>query len=93
MTLSIEQQLIGELMGYQPMIEEEGAEPADTSLCNREVIIKDNWPHIKWKRELVPVPTMEEVEEWVFDSVCFTPDENEVEPDHPSSWLSILGMI
>jgi hypothetical protein len=36
---------------------------------------------------------MEDVEEWTFDSVCFTPDEDEVEPDDPKSWLSILGMI
>ena len=39
------------------------------------------------------VPTMEEVEEWTFDSVCFTPGEDEVEPDHPDSWLSLLGLL
>ena len=39
------------------------------------------------------VPTNEEIEEWTFDSICFTPDDDEVEPDHPDSWLSILGMI
>jgi len=93
MALSLEQQLIGDLMGYTPMTQDEAAEPADTSLCSRQITIKDGWPHITWKRELVPVPTMEEVEEWVFDSVCFTPNEDEVEPDHPHSWLSILGMI
>ena len=93
MALSLEQQLIGDLMGYVPMTQDEADEPADTSLCNRKIEIKDGWPHIIWKRELMPVPTMEEVEEWVFDSVCFTPDDDEVEPDHPHSWLSILGMI
>jgi hypothetical protein len=36
---------------------------------------------------------MEDMEEWVFDSTCLTPDEDEVEPDHPHSWLSILGLI
>jgi hypothetical protein len=36
---------------------------------------------------------MEYMEEMVFDSTCETPDEETVEPDHPSSWLSILGMI
>jgi len=93
MALSLAQLLIGDLMGYKTMTQEEADEPADTSLCNRQIIIKDGWPHITWKQELVPVPTMGEVEEWVFDSICFTPDEDEVEPDHPKSWLSILGII
>jgi hypothetical protein len=39
------------------------------------------------------VPTMEEIEEFTFDSVCLTPAYDEVEPDHPDSWLSILGLI
>ena len=39
------------------------------------------------------VPTNEEIEEYVFDSYCLTPGEDSVEPDHPDSWLSILGLI
>jgi hypothetical protein len=39
------------------------------------------------------VPTMEEIEEFTFDSVCLTPAEDDVEPDHPDSWLSLLGLI
>ena len=39
------------------------------------------------------IPTNEEIEEWSFDSICFTPGEDEVEPDHPDSWLRILGLI
>lgn len=39
------------------------------------------------------VPTLEDVEEWTFDSTCPTPAEDDVEPDHPDSWLSILGLI
>jgi hypothetical protein len=39
------------------------------------------------------VPTNEEIEEQSFDSIAFTPAEDEVEPDHPDSWLSILGLI
>ena len=39
------------------------------------------------------VPTLEDIEEYTFDSVCFTPAGDEVEPDHPDSWLSILGII
>ena len=36
---------------------------------------------------------MEELEEWAGDSVCGTPDGGEVEPDHPDSWLMLLGLI
>ena len=39
------------------------------------------------------VPCLEDIEEWTFDSVSFTPGDDEVEPDHPDSWLSILGLI
>jgi hypothetical protein len=39
------------------------------------------------------VPCLEDIEEWTFDSICFTPSDDEVEPDHPDSWLSILGLI
>jgi hypothetical protein len=86
-------QEIAAVIGYSPLTNEEGQEPADTSLCNRKVEVRDGWPNILWKGEWYPVPTLEECEEWVFDSTCFTPDEDEVEPDHPSSWLSILVLI
>jgi len=39
------------------------------------------------------IPTNEEIEEQSFDSIAFTPAEDEVEPDHPDSWLRILGLI
>jgi hypothetical protein len=39
------------------------------------------------------VPTLEDIEEYTFDSVCFTPAGELVEPDAPDSWLSILGLI
>jgi len=39
------------------------------------------------------IPSNEDIEEWAFDSICFTPADDEVEPDHPDSWLSILGLI
>jgi hypothetical protein len=39
------------------------------------------------------VPCLEDIEEWTFDSCCPTPAGDEVEPDHPDSWLSILGII
>jgi len=87
------QQLVAKVMGYNPLSEEEGAEPADLFACNLPNDIREGWPVVKWTGNWYNVPTMEEVEEWTFDSVCFTPDEDEVEPDDPKSWLSILGMI
>jgi hypothetical protein len=39
------------------------------------------------------IPTNEDIEEYSFDSVCYTPGGDEVEPDHPDSWLRILGLI
>lgn len=93
MALIPEQLEIASVVGYTPVTEEECGEPADTSLCFYDIELRSNWPHILFKGEWCPVPTTEEVEEWVFDSVCFTPDEDEVEPDHPNSWLSILGLI
>ena len=50
-------------------------------------------PYVLWKGEIYDVPCFEQLEYWVFDSVCETPDEDRVEPDHPDSWLSILGLI
>ena len=93
MALLPEQQLIGSAFGYTPMTVEEGSEPADISYCSLPVQDRSGWPYVKFKNEWYGVPTMEEIEEMVFDSVCTTPEEDEVEPDHPHSWLFILGMI
>ena len=48
---------------------------------------------IIWKGDQYETPSMEQLQEWVFDSVCETPDGDTVEPDHPDSWLSLLGLI
>lgn len=39
------------------------------------------------------VPTLAEVGEWTLDSVCPTPTGETVEPDHPDSWLCLLGLV
>jgi hypothetical protein len=39
------------------------------------------------------VPSLEDIEEWTFDSYAFTPSDEEVEPDHPDSWLRLLYLI
>lgn len=48
---------------------------------------------IHWRGRTYDVPPAEQIEWWVIDSVCETPDGDDVEPDHPDSWLSILGLI
>lgn len=93
MTLNAEQKLIAEAFGYNPLNEQEAAEPADLSGCTLEQAMQDGWPVVRWRRDWHFVPTMEQVEEWVFDSLCETPTGSTVEPDHPHSWLSLLGLI
>lgn len=39
------------------------------------------------------IPSLEDLEDWTFDSYAFTPAEDEVEPDHPDSWLRLLYLI
>ncbi len=48
---------------------------------------------ITFKGHTYPVPSMEQIGEWVIDSVCETPEGDCVEPDHPDSWLSLLHLI
>lgn len=49
--------------------------------------------HCLWRGEWYETPTNGQLEEWVSDSVCETPDGDTVDPDHPESWLRILGLI
>lgn len=48
---------------------------------------------IIWKGEEYEIPDMDQLERWVFDSVCEKPDGTRIEPDHPDSWLCILGLM
>jgi hypothetical protein len=48
--------------------------------------------YIVWRGQEYEVPDIEEIERWVYDSVCETPDGDQVEPDHPDSWLMLLGI-
>jgi hypothetical protein len=106
---SPDQQAIGAALGYTPVTADDGcaAYPVDTALpaerirpaADLELLGIDangaepGWPFVLWQGEWYPAPTMARVEAWVFDSVVETPDERDVEPDDPDSWLSILGMI
>ena len=46
-----------------------------------------------WGGQWLPIPTIDEFQEWTIDSVCPTPDGTDVEPDHPDSWLSLVGLV
>ena len=48
---------------------------------------------IEGKLTWVPVPSIDALMEWTVDSVCPTPDDREVEPDDPDSWLRLLGLV
>jgi hypothetical protein len=48
---------------------------------------------VVWKGDEYEMPSAEQIEPWAIDSLCETPDGDVVEPDHPDSWLSILGLI
>ena len=48
---------------------------------------------IIWHGKTYPIPDADKIEKWVEESVCETPDGDTVKPDHPDSWLNLLGMI
>lgn len=48
---------------------------------------------VRWRGDWWPLPSDAELQDWSIDSVCGTPDGRSVEPDHPESWLSILGLV
>lgn len=55
--------------------------------------LRDDWPQLQWRGAWYNLPTMGDVERWVYDSVCESPDGDTVEPDAPESWLAILGLM
>ena len=74
--------------GTEQKLLRDGAVGRFTRMATGEKFLKLRW-HSRW----FEVPTMEEVERWTLDSVCPTPDGNDVEPDHPDSWLVLLGLV
>ena len=77
--------------------EDEDTHPVNGSVYrSKQGILRCYWKPQYAEAELegwYDVPCNEDIEEWAFDSIAFTPDDDEVEPDHPDSWLSILGLI
>jgi hypothetical protein len=119
MALLPEQLLIAEVIGYEPVTDDEGTQqyPADVDFqdapkgaipCtgnvykNKKGVLRCYWIPAggnyssEEQDELTgwyDVPDLEDIEEFTFDSCCPTPAGDDVEPDHPDSWLSILGLI
>ena len=63
---------------------------------NKQGTLRCYWIPVHSEEDLTgwyDIPSNEDIEEWCFDSICCTPAGDEVEPDHPDSWLSILGLI
>ena len=57
--------------------------------ANPLVPILKLWFHGRW----FDVPTTDDLMGWSFDGVCETPDGSMVEPDAPTAWLSLLGVV
>ena len=51
------------------------------------------WHHGQKMPGWIPLPSMDAMAEWTMDSVCPTPDGRILEPDHPDSWLRLLGLV
>ena len=122
MALTTEQQLIAQVVGYEPLTGDEAklqfepevnydpeyarfknevAKPGSI-YRNKQGTYRYYWKPSggnytkEEKADLegwYDIPCLEDLEEWTFDSVCFTPGEDEVEPDHPDSWLRLLYLI
>jgi hypothetical protein len=96
-------QAIAESFGYVPFSEEDAPEQfqADITYILGETkrsprsgdVRADKHGDEKDLEGWYEIPSNEDIEEWAFDSVCFTPGDDEVEPDHPDSWLRLLCLI
>ena len=72
--------------------------PAWTVRCASCGVLADPVSHKIRHKATVPVPSMDELQEYVYDSVCETTDGCMVEPDGycehgHMSWLLRLGLI
>ena len=46
-----------------------------------------------FKGKYYSVPSLKTLEKWSYDGIAKTPDGKRVEPDHPDSWLVLLGFM
>lgn len=71
---------------------------ANMRVLDGRVLFADEKPkpsprRIEWRGDIYTVPEVAQLQEWVDDGVCETPDGEIVEPDAPDSWLVILGVM
>lgn len=117
MALTTEQQLIAQVVGYEPLTEEEatGQYQAEVTYTgapsvpyigdirlNNQGTLRCFWApqggnYTPTESDELTgwydVPDLEDIEEWTFDSCCPTPAGDDVEHDHPDSWLRILSLV
>lgn len=86
---------VAKAMGFNTVDDEDTDKqfPAEEIINKEKLIDGNDGVKMFWRGKYWLVPTMGEIEEWIYDSVCETPDGRMVEPDHPESWLSILQLI
>jgi hypothetical protein len=49
--------------------------------------------HKFWNGNWYETPSIGDLENWLCDGICETPDGDMVEPDHPRSWVMIIGLM
>jgi hypothetical protein len=54
--------------------------------------INHNRGTIVWREKRYDIPSLDDIGSMVQGDVCETPDGDCVEPDHPDSWLTLLGL-
>jgi hypothetical protein len=101
--LNSTQAQIAAVIGYEPLTRADGDQPYPVETCFNPLSLRNatkhdeapcvGWPMVKYRGDWYAAPSMEQVEEWTFDSICETPDGDEVEPDASGSWLYLLGLI
>ncbi|BAY59263.1 hypothetical protein NIES2135_61400 (plasmid) [Leptolyngbya boryana NIES-2135] len=48
---------------------------------------------LTWRGQVYDVPALFQLNRWMMDGECETPEGEIVEPDHEDSWLSLLMFI
>ena len=80
---------------YEPLSADdaEAPFPAHETMSADRVRNGSDGLEVSWRGQWWPVPTNGEIETMIFDALAESPDGRTVEPDHPESWPSILGIV
>ena len=79
--------------GGDPEPDPDGPAPTDYVAPGKIRTGKDGWPELRHCGKWYAVPTLAELESYLFDSIADGPLISGIEPDHPESWPALLGMI